>query len=51
VLAFTETIVIGNGAAEFKSALDRLRPGHVVVDLVRVSEERSQAGRYEGICW
>ena len=51
VLAFAETIVIGNGAAEFKSALDRLRPGQVVVDFVRVSEERSQAGRYEGICW
>lgn len=51
VLDFAETIVIGNGAAEFKSVPSRLRPGQVIVDFVRVSQERSQAGRYDGICW
>lgn len=40
VLEFAEVIVIGNGAAEFKTVLDELRPGQVVVDLVRVVRTR-----------
>jgi len=51
VLAFAEVIVIGNGAAEFKPVLDRLKPGQVVVDLVRISPNKSEPGRYDGICW
>jgi GDP-mannose 6-dehydrogenase len=52
VLAFGETLVIGNGAAEFQGVVDRLRPGQVVVDLVRIApQQRSNPGRYEGICW
>jgi GDP-mannose 6-dehydrogenase len=51
VLKFGETIVIGNGAPEFRAVPDRLRPGQVVVDLVRVVNHRSENGRYEGICW
>jgi GDP-mannose 6-dehydrogenase len=51
VLAFGQTIVIGNGATEFQGVTERLRPGQVVVDLVRISNGRSEPGRYEGICW
>jgi len=51
VLQFGETLVIGNGAAEFKDILKRRRPGQVVVDLVRIVNESSQSGEYDGICW
>lgn len=51
VLELTETIVIGNGAEEFRGVPGRLRPGQVVVDLVRISKERSQPEKYDGICW
>ena len=50
VLGFAETLVIGNGAPEFKAALTSLRPDQVVVDYVRVSEATSHAA-YDGICW
>jgi len=51
VLDFAEVLVIGNGAAEFKAIFERLQPGQVVVDLVRVSPNKSEPGRYDGICW
>jgi GDP-mannose 6-dehydrogenase len=51
VLAFGETLVIGNGSEEFRSVPERLRPGQVVVDLVRVSQRRSDVPTYDGICW
>lgn len=51
VLTHADTIVIGNGAAEFRTVPDQLRPGQVLVDLVRISNVRSQEGRYDGICW
>ncbi len=37
--------------AEFRDILERLRPGQVVVDLVRIAGCRSEPGRYDGICW
>jgi GDP-mannose 6-dehydrogenase len=51
VLERAETVVIGNAEREFSGILDRLRPGQVVVDLVRVAHRRSDRSRYEGICW
>lgn len=51
VLEFAEVIVIGNGAQEFKSILDQIRPEQIVVDLVRIVPNKSEAGRYDGICW
>ncbi len=51
VLDFAEVLVIGNGAAEFKAIFERLKPGQVVVDLVRISPNKSEPGRYDGICW
>lgn len=51
VLSFAEVIVIGNGSQEFSSILEQLKPNQVVVDLVRISPNKSEAGRYDGICW
>lgn len=50
VLAFADTIVIGNGAAEFKQVPGLLKDGQSIVDLVRISSEQS-GGQYDGICW
>jgi GDP-mannose 6-dehydrogenase len=51
VLAFAEVIVVGNGASEFSTILEQIKPNQVVVDLVRVVPNKSEAGRYDGICW
>ena len=51
VLSFADTVVIGNSAEEFRTVLTKLRPGQVVVDLVRIVDIRSEPGRYDGICW
>ncbi len=50
VMEFAETIVIGNGAEEFRSVTGRLKPDQLVVDLVRISKEQSTE-KYDGICW
>jgi GDP-mannose 6-dehydrogenase len=50
VLAFADTVVIGNGAAEFKQVPGLLKDGQTIVDLVRISKEQS-GGQYDGICW
>jgi GDP-mannose 6-dehydrogenase len=50
VLSFADTIVIGNGAAEFKEVPGLLKDGQIIVDLVRISKEQS-GGQYDGICW
>jgi GDP-mannose 6-dehydrogenase len=50
VTDWAETIVIGNGAPEFRPVPDQLKPGQVVVDYVRISQRKSGTG-YDGICW
>ena len=51
VLAHGSTIVIGNGDKQFASVIDRLKDDQVIVDLVRITQDRSKEGRYDGICW
>jgi GDP-mannose 6-dehydrogenase len=51
VLEHSRTIVIGNGDSEFASVPGRINDGQVVVDLVRIVPDRTQEGRYDGICW
>lgn len=51
VLEHADTIVIGNGAEEFRDVPGKLREGQVVVDLVRIIQDRSVEGKYDGICW
>ena len=50
VLDFADTIVIGNGAAEFRTVPASLKPHQHIVDLVRISKEQS-GEQYDGICW
>jgi len=51
VLNHADTIVIGNSDDEFNSVPGRLNDNQVLVDLVRITGEISQAGKYDGICW
>ena len=51
VLAHADTIVIGNGAPEFRDVPRRLNDGQAIIDLVRIADFRSISGVYEGICW
>lgn len=51
VLNHAETVVIGNKDPEFRQIPARLRKGQRLVDFVRISEQRSRNGRYNGICW
>ena len=51
VLSHAQTIVIGNGSAEFADVPRRLGDGQSVIDFVRVCGSRTVVGVYEGICW
>jgi GDP-mannose 6-dehydrogenase len=51
VLAHAGTIVIGNGSPEFRDIPSRLGESQQIVDLVRITNERSVAGVYDGLCW
>ena len=51
VLDTAETVVIGNKDPEFQTVPERLRDGQRLVDFVRISERRSENGKYDGICW
>jgi len=50
VTDFADVVVIGNGAAEFRALPGALRPGQVIVDLVRIAD-RTSGDAYDGICW
>lgn len=51
ILNHAETIVIGNNATEFRGIMERLREDQTVVDLVRITDQKSDEDRYNGICW
>ncbi|MCG8615350.1 MAG: UDP binding domain-containing protein, partial [Desulfobacterales bacterium] len=51
VIEHAEVIVIGNGDKEFKNILEAKKDSQVVVDLVRIQNETSKEGHYDGICW
>lgn len=51
VLHHAETVVIGNNDPEFRCIPERMREDQRVVDFVRISNRRSENGKYEGICW
>ncbi len=51
LIAFSETIIIGNNAPEFASVLDDLRADQYVIDLVRIRKNHPQSEQYLGICW
>ncbi len=51
VLEHAETVIIGNGSSEFHDILSKLNKNQVLVDFVRISSNRSEEGKYDGICW
>lgn len=51
VLDHAETVVIGNKDPDFRDVPKRLRDNQQLVDLVRISDQRSGNGNYSGICW
>ena len=51
VLDASETVIIGNGSADFRGVRDTLRDGQVIVDLVRAFGPATSNGRYQGISW
>jgi GDP-mannose 6-dehydrogenase len=51
VLSHAQTLVIGNNDPEFGEVIGRLREGQRVVDFVRIAQERTGNGKYDGICW
>jgi GDP-mannose 6-dehydrogenase len=52
VLAVSEVIIIGNGAAEFRQALTEAKPEQIIIDLVRIAPDTDQVNsQYDGICW
>ena len=51
VMEHAEVIIVGNPAEEFKTALQSLRVGQYVFDLVRVSRDARRSENYEGMSW
>jgi GDP-mannose 6-dehydrogenase len=52
VITGSELLVVGLGDARVVAALkEHLRPDHVVLDLVKLSNGKDLPGRYEGLCW
>jgi GDP-mannose 6-dehydrogenase len=51
VLDHAQTVVIGNKDPEFRSVPGRLRADQMLVDFVRITDRRSENGKYDGICW
>jgi len=51
ILEHAEILVIGNGDKEFKDILSRKRHEQMVIDLVRIENNTSEEGHYDGICW
>jgi GDP-mannose 6-dehydrogenase len=51
VLEHGQTIVIGNKDPEFSHVPSQLRDGQTIVDFVRITDSRSENGKYDGICW
>src|SRR6267143_3427879 len=51
VLDHAQTVVIGNKDPDFQKVPERLHNGQRLVDFVRITDRRSENGKYDGICW
>jgi GDP-mannose 6-dehydrogenase len=51
VLNHAETVVVGTQDPDFRSVPEKLRDGQRLVDFVRITDRRSENGKYDGICW
>jgi hypothetical protein len=50
ILAHGQTIVTANRDPDFQAAPQRLREDPLLVEFVRISERRSENGKYDGVC-
>jgi GDP-mannose 6-dehydrogenase len=51
VLEHAQTVVIGNKDPDFEEVPKMLRDDQRLVDFVRIGNQRSGNGKYDGICW
>ena len=51
VFNHAEVIVIGNKSLNKETIDNLLKPKHILIDLVRIDDDRKSNGNYEGICW
>jgi len=51
VLDDSDVLIIGNKAEEFRQIETELRAGQIVIDLVRLFNNRTSDETYRGICW
>lgn len=51
VLDHAQTVVIGNKEPDFEDVPNKLRSDQRLVDFVRIGDQRSGNGKYDGICW
>ena len=51
VLNSADTVVVGNGSAEFSDVVSRARADQCVIDLVGVAKPDDDAANYKGIGW
>jgi len=51
VIDHAEVLVVGNGDPAFRRVPELMREGQEMVDFVRVMDEPSQPGRYDGVAW
>ena len=51
VLDHAQTVVIGNNDPAFQGIPERLNGSQILVDFVRITDRRSENGKYDGICW
>jgi GDP-mannose 6-dehydrogenase len=51
ILSHAQTVVIGTKEADFMNVPERLHADQRLVDFVRISNNRSDNGKYDGICW
>jgi GDP-mannose 6-dehydrogenase len=51
VLEHAEVLIVGNRSDEFRLAMQQLRPGQRVLDLVRIVPAPPAQGEYHGLCW
>jgi GDP-mannose 6-dehydrogenase len=52
VVRESDVIIVSNAGAQFREALTGTRPDQVIIDLVRILDDRGPvAAEYYGICW
>lgn len=51
VVEESELIIIGHQAKEFRTIETSLKPGQMLIDLVRINLKSNNSDSYHGICW